>query len=116
MIYKFQYVAVFHPRPLSCGIWVGDHHEVIVTRTIRTKNDGLAMMQLGQILDPYPKLQRTPDRTVRAMKLTEIDKNGNEIRVVKDWNYQRCNCGNRPYDEPTMIPKVNAQKSESLRP
>ncbi len=83
--YKLDYVAVFHPRPLACGVWVGERKEVPISQPFEAHNDGMVHMLVPQILNPYPKLIGTPGRTVHARRLTEVDGVGEEIREVYKW-------------------------------
>ena len=86
--YKLEYIVVFHPRPLQCGVWVGKRKEAPAFITFEANNDGEAEYSMSQILDPYPKLPKTPNRTVHVLKLAEVRRENREfkeIRVVKTW-------------------------------
>jgi hypothetical protein len=85
MRYRLEYVAVFHPRPLQCGVWVGERKEVPCKKSFVAASDAGACFQVPQILDPCPKLPQTPGRTVHARKLVQVDGSGNEVRVVTQY-------------------------------
>ncbi|OGN04489.1 MAG: hypothetical protein A2831_02950 [Candidatus Yanofskybacteria bacterium RIFCSPHIGHO2_01_FULL_44_17] len=83
--YTLDWVAVFHPRPLACGGWVGQRKEVSSSSSLEADDDSMARMKVSRILNPYPKLIGAPGRTVHARRLYEVDKNGKEVHEIYKW-------------------------------
>lgn len=83
--YRIYYTVTFHPRPLAGGGFVGERSQIQVKRIFESPTDEAARLRLPEIMDGKADLPRTPLRTTRADKLTEINNNGVDIREVPIW-------------------------------
>ena len=85
MFYKLKYVLIEDPRPLQCGVKLGERREIPITARFRFSSDEEARYFVKEHYSGCDA-RRVPLRTEYPKLLIEVDDKGKEIRVVKDYS------------------------------